>query len=102
MQCVPERTQRVSHQQRFFHNLLRFPRERRRILSLVEHCKRGKKCDVLSSAYTLSDGIVISHEWIERAELHPSRAQLFGCVTAETTNIRADVRDAEDIEAKNS
>ena len=41
--------------------------------------------------------VVISHEWIERAQLHPTNAQLFVGVALKAANVRADHRYAEHI-----
>lgn len=65
-------------------------------------CVRARKdigCFVFSHAaggfYFGTDGIVISHERIEGAELHPSRAQLLGGLIVETADLRTGECHAE-------
>ncbi|RNA40497.1 hypothetical protein BpHYR1_036999 [Brachionus plicatilis] len=43
---------------------------------------------------------MISHEWIKRAQLHPSHTQFLICVTTKAAYVRANLYYAEHIERK--
>ena len=42
--------------------------------------------------------VVIAHEWIKGAELHPTNTQLLGRIAAKSANIRANLTHAEHVE----
>lgn len=44
--------------------------------------------------------VVVAHEWVERAELHPTSAQFFSRVPPEATDVFASERQAKQPERK--